>query len=96
MNNSDIISALSLALTAIIFLLQTDDGLLKLKITRNEKWVILFSLVGIILLANYQVFERMNITFYFSIVKFYLLPTEWALIIFLILQTLIYFAFCSS
>ena len=89
MNNSDIISALSLALTAIIFLLQTDDGLLKLKITSNEKWVILFSLVGIILLANYQVFERMNITFYFSIVKFYLLPTEWALIIFLILQTLI-------
>ena len=39
---SDIISALSLALTAIIFLLQTDDGLLKLKISGREKWIVVF------------------------------------------------------
>jgi hypothetical protein len=85
MTNSDIISALSLALTAIIFLLQTDDGLLKLKIRSNEKWVIMSALIVIILLANSQIFERFGATFYFSVGHFYLLPNEWALIIFLIL-----------
>ena len=41
MNNSEIIAALSIALTAIIFLLQSDDGLLKVKFKSVEKWYIL-------------------------------------------------------
>ena len=85
MNNSDIISALSLALAAIIFLLQTDDGLLKLKIRDKERWIVVSALIGIILLANSQIFERIGATCYFSIGKFYLLPNEWALVIFLTL-----------
>lgn len=95
MSNSDIISALSLALTAIIFLLQTDDGLLKLKISGREKWIVIFILIFIILLTNHQIFERINLTFYFSFGNFYLLPTEWALIIFLFLLTIVLYRIFS-
>ena len=86
MNNSDIIAALSLAITAIVFLIQTDDGLLKLKFRKQEKWIVLTSIIIIILLVNHKVFERFNTTFYYSFHKFYLLPNEWALIIFLFLS----------
>lgn len=83
MNNSDIIAALSLALTAIIFLLQTDDGLLKLKFGFWEKRIILFGILLIILLCNHEIFDRLNATFYFTFKKIFLTPNEWALIIFL-------------
>lgn len=85
MNNSDIIAALSLAITAIIFLLQTDDGLLKLKVKKHENWFLGIMVVVIILLINYQVFNRLSISFYFNVFGKYLLPTEWALILFLVL-----------
>lgn len=95
MSNSDIISALSLALTAIIFLLQTDDGLLKLKISGREKGIVVFTLIFIILLTNHQIFERTSLTLYFSFGNFYLLPTEWALIIFLFLLTVVLYRIFS-
>ena len=83
MNNSDIIAALSLALTAIIFLAQTDDGLLKLKFNSWEKRGILVGIIIIILLSNHEVFDRFNFTFYFTIKKIFLTPNEWALLFFL-------------
>ena len=85
MNNSDIIAALSLAVTAIIFLVQNDDGLLKLKVKQQEKWRLGLLIILIILLVNHQVFERINFTFYFKFGKWYLQPGEWALVIFLFL-----------
>lgn len=85
MNNSDIIAALSLAITAIIFLVQTDDGLLKLKIRKYERWWIGGILLIITLLVNHNIFERFGLTFYFSLWNKYLLPSEWALIFFLVL-----------
>jgi len=85
MNNSDIIAALSLAITAIIFLVQTDDGLLKLKIRKYERWWIGGILLTVTLLVNHNVFERFGLTFYFNLWNKYLLPSEWALIFFLIL-----------
>jgi len=85
MTNSDIIAALSLAITAIIFLVQTDDGLLKLKIRKYEKWWIVGLVIVIILLVNHNIFERFAFTFYFSIGDKYLLPREWALIFFICL-----------
>lgn len=84
MNNSDIIAALSLAITAIIFLVQTDDGLLKLKIRKYERWWIGGILLTITLLVNHNIFERFGVTFYFSLWNKYLLPSEWALILFLV------------
>ncbi|MBD0332466.1 MAG: hypothetical protein ICV66_07405 [Chitinophagaceae bacterium] len=60
MNNSDLIAALSLAITAIIFLVQTDDGLLKLKTRRYERWMVGSLLVLIVLLIYHQIFERFN------------------------------------
>lgn len=91
MNNSDIIAALSLAITAIIFLLQTDDGLLKLKVKKYEKWFVGIMVVVIILLINYQVFDRFDISFYFTVFGKYLLPMEWALMLFLVLLGLTLF-----
>ncbi|MGZ3859534.1 MAG: hypothetical protein ACXVC6_13525 [Bacteroidia bacterium] len=88
MNNSDLIAALSLAITAIIFIVQTDDGLLRLKTKRNERWIVAGILFLIILLINYEIFERFHITFYFTICGKYLKPAEWALIFFLFLLTL--------
>jgi hypothetical protein len=85
MNNSDIIAALSLAITAIIFLVQTDDGLLKLKTRKHEKRIVAGIVLVIVLLTNYQIFERFDITFYFNLSGKYLLPTEWALLLFLYL-----------
>jgi hypothetical protein len=87
MNNSDIIAALSLALIAIIFLFQTDDGLLKLKFSYWEKRIILIGIILIILLCNHEIFDRFNTTFYFTIRKIFLTPNEWALILFLGLIT---------
>ncbi len=83
MNNSDIIAALSLALTVIIFLLQTDDGLLKLRFGSLEKRIILIGIVLIIILCNHEIFDRLNATYYFTFERIYLTPNEWALIIFL-------------
>lgn len=85
MNNSDLIAALSLAITAIIFIVQTDDGLLRLKTKRSERWIIAGILLLIILLINYEIFERFHATFYFSLSGKYLKPTEWALLLFLFL-----------
>ena len=85
MNNSDIIAALSLALTAVIFLIQTDDSLLRTKISGKDKVIIALATLTVILLTNFQVFSRLDLTFYFTLNGFYLTPNEWALIIFLFL-----------
>jgi hypothetical protein len=83
MNNSDILVALSLGLTAIIVLFQADAGLLKVKIRKGEITIFWGLWLLIILLCNCQVFERNHWTFYFSVKGFYLMPNEWALVIFL-------------
>lgn len=88
MNNSDIIAALSLAVTAIIFLIQYDDGFFKLKIKSFEKSILIVIVALIIFLSNYKIFERLNITFYSNPHRFYLRPEEWALILFLFLITI--------
>lgn len=86
MNNSDLIAALSLAITAIIFLIQTDDGLLLLKFRKQEKIGVATLLAVIILLINHQVFERFELSFYYRLGGFYLTPIEWALLLFLTLM----------
>lgn len=96
MNNSDFIAALSLAITAIIFLVQTDDGLLKLKIKTYEKWILTGIMLVIISLINHETFERFGITFYSSLNSIYLRPTEWALIIFLALMGITLFRIFTS
>ncbi len=83
MNNSDIIAALSLGITAVIFLVQTDDGLLRLKAKSYEKWIVIGLLLVILILINHEIFERFSLTFYFEIGGFYFKPPEWALILFL-------------
>ena len=85
MNNSDIISALSIAFAAIIFIMQTDDSLLKLKIKRGEKYVLIGITISIILLVNHNIFDRFAMTFYWSVFNVYLKPEEWALFLFLLL-----------
>jgi hypothetical protein len=85
MNNSDILVALSLGLAAVIFLFQGDLGLLRIKLRRWEIWPFCGLWVLIVLLVNYDVFNRAHLTFYFTAWSFYLTPNEWAMIIFLFL-----------
>jgi hypothetical protein len=85
MNNSDIIAALSLALTAIVFLMQTDDSLLKTKISNRDKFVLFVATLLIIILANFQVLSRFKLIFSYTAFGYYLTPSEWALTIFLIM-----------
>ena len=90
MNNSEIIAALSIALTAIIFLLQSDDGLLKVKFKSVEKWYIIVAVLWIVLLCNHQIFDRYKLHIYSKPYGIFLTPNEWALIIFLCLISWIF------
>jgi hypothetical protein len=65
-----------------------DDGLLKLKTRYYERWVVAGIVLTIILLINHQVFERFKLTFYFNLGDKYILPTEWALLLFIFLLIL--------
>src|SRR6267154_2641791 len=85
MNNSDLLVALSLGLAAIIFLYQTDEGFLKIKITKKEKVIFFGILAVIILLCNHAIFERFKLTIYFALGSFFLTPNQWALVLFLLL-----------
>ena len=76
MNNSEIIAALSIALTAIIFLLQSDDGLLKVKFKSVEKWYIIVAVLWIVLLCNHQIFDRYKLHIYSKPYGIFLTPNE--------------------
>ncbi len=61
-----------------------------------KRWIVFSLLVIIILLINYKVFERFNVASYFIFRGKYLLPTEWALLLFLYLIGVTFYRIFTS